>query len=414
MHESPALGLDTADPHSCVHREPVLDTDERVIGYSITVVLDLPDGTVADTTEAIGHGGPLLAETLHEQYLLLDLPQLVSNRYAFLPATPQMLAGLVPRPHVPGRLVLDLPAGFELDELAGPRMDALRAQGIELTLADFTASPQQVALLGDVAFVTIDPRNLSQPLEEVVRTAHLGGAQVLAGGVQDLATQSRCIRASVDGFRGGKAERDAAAERPAKVLRPGQLQCLTALHLLHQPDVDLDKVAKTIDTDPVLTLRMLHLVNSGAFGLSRPVDTVRRAVVLLGTRETTALVAGLALDARPGAMDSLWHILARALTCEAIGRDPAGYTVGMLSALIEELGVPASFLLERVGVSSVVSQAILRGEGELGHMLQAVIAHERRDPATVAAFGYVPAEVSRINLDCLGDALATAKAAEGS
>ena len=57
------------------------------------------------------------------------------------------------------------------------------------------------------------------------------------------------------------------------------------------------------------------------------------------------IAATLLVDARPDAMDSLWFILARSLTCEILADDPAGYTVGMLSALAGQLGVPPEVIL---------------------------------------------------------------------
>jgi EAL and modified HD-GYP domain-containing signal transduction protein len=159
----------------------------------------------------------------------------------------------------------------------------------------------------------------------------------------------------------------------------------------------------------VLTLRTLNLVNSGAFALRREVDTVHQAVVLLGVREVTVLVSTLLVDARPDAMDSLWFILARSLTCEILADDPAGYTVGMLSALAGQLGVPPEVILDKVGVSQAVRDAVAEETGPLGSVLAAVRAHERRDPGAVLEAGLLPAEVSSAYVRCVADALATAR-----
>ncbi|NTW41423.1 MAG: HDOD domain-containing protein, partial [Cellulomonadaceae bacterium] len=249
------------------------------------------------------------------------------------------------------------------------------------------------------------------PLGEVVRAAHAAGTRVLATGVHDALTEDLCRLAAVDGLRGGSDHRAAAAAESSapKVLRAGQLQCLAALHLLNKGDVDLGEVGQVIDTDPVLTLRVLHLVNSGAFALRREIDTVQHAVVLLGVREIANLVTALAIDARPDAMDSLWRILARALTCELLSGDPAGYTVGMLSALIGELGVPADVVLDKVGVSPAVADAVRALEGPMGQVLAAVLAHERNDAVGVVWAGYSHVDVSDAYVACLADALATVR-----
>ncbi len=395
---------------SSVHRESVIDIDERVIGYTVTVSIDLPTGPVTDAVEALASGAPELAAELHRHYLELDLPRLVADRHVFLPATPRMLEGHFPEGAVAGRLVLDLPIGFERSPGAEERANALVQLGASLALAGYTGTAEQDALLPTVGFVVIDVSAPDIELDAIVARAHAAGAKVLGVGVRDRATLERCASAGVDALRGGAVERAADMSREHKVLRPGQLQCLAALHLLHQPDVTMARVAAVIDTDPVLTLRVLHLTNSGAFALRNKVDTVRQAVVLLGVREVTVLVTALALDARAGAMDSLWHILARALCVEALGGDPAAYTAGMLSALIDELGVPAEVVLAAVGVSPVVSDAVLELAGDVGLALAAVLAHERREPATVEACGFQPVDVSDVYLRCLSEALETARA----
>jgi EAL and modified HD-GYP domain-containing signal transduction protein len=395
-------------PRSTVHRDPIVTIDGRVLGYTVTIRLEQgPEDAPLNRSahEAI----------LHEQHLALDLASLVADRDLHVPAVGPMLDGFVPTPPEGGRLVVDLPPGFELVADAEPRAAALHSLGVGLDLSGFAATPLQVRLLPYLHSVTIDPMTLEQPLADVVEVAHEAGVAVLAAGVVDVDLLEACLAAGVDALRGSVAERARAVAQKVgpKVLRPGQLQCLVALHLLHQDHVDLGEIADLIDTDPVMTLRVLHLVNSGAFSLFSRVDTVHRAVVLLGVREVTALIAALAIDSRPGAMDSLWLILARALACESLADDAAAYTVGMLSALIDELGVPADVVLEKVGVSDVVSDAVRELAGDLGPVLTAVLAHEAGDTARISAAGFDPADVSDVYLTCLADALETAKAVEG-
>lgn len=399
--QAPDAGSPLASTRSTVHREPVATLDGRIVGYAVSVTVDA--------------SAPVSADLLHAQYMALDLPNIVADRYVFLPATEAMLDGFLPPPVVPGRLVLDLPPGYEDRPDAVERAAALRALGVQLTLLDYRGEPAQEALLPHVGFVVVRADDPEMPLSPVVHHLHGQGCRVLAADVRGAALADECRAAGVDALRGGHAERAREASTPppggsARVLRAGELQCLAVMDLLGRPEVDFDEVSQVIDTDPVLTLRVLHLVNSGAFALNHEVDTVQRAVVLLGAREVSTLVSALLLDARPDAMDSLWFILARALTCEELADDQAGYTVGMLSALAEQLGVPAAAIVDKVGVSPTVAQAIRDEAGPLGTVLFAVRSHERNDADGVLATGLNPAVVSSTYVGCLGNALATARA----
>ncbi|GEN81672.1 EAL and HDOD domain-containing protein [Actinotalea fermentans] len=401
---TPAEDTATALSASAVHRTPVADLAGRVIGYHVAVDPERPPGVDVD-----------------QIYLGLDLANLVADRYAFIPATPAMLDGYLPEPVVPGRLVLVLPPGFAESPGALGRAGALRGLGMCLALAAYRGEPAQRALLTHMSFVLVDAGPAGPALPPLVHEAHAHGVRVVA---TDVATEGEldvCRASGVDCLLGGTVAGLGGASRAAvptqrgrhagrsRVLRAGEAQCLTILNLLHQPETSPVDVAQVIETDPVLTLRVLHLVNSGVYALSHQVDTVRQAVVLLGPSEVSTLVTALALEAQPGAMDRLWFILARAMTCELLADDNAAYTVGMLSALATQLGVPADAVLEKVGVSEVVGDAIAHEAGPLGQVLRAVRAHEQSDPDGVLAAGLDPVAVSRAYLGCLRDALSIAR-----
>lgn len=399
---SGTLAAPTAPGPATVHRCPVLTLDGHVVGYSVAVTLD---ATAVDAPGTDGH-----EQRLHDAYLALDLPNLVADRFVFLPATPAMLDGFVPTPVVPGRLVLTLPAGFETTVDAVERAAALRGLGMLLALDGYRGEPLQDALLPHLSFAVVAFG--SAPLAPLVHTVHAARVRALVTGAT-AAEHAECRAAGVDGLLGGPGAPTVTAppaDGGTRVLRAGEAQCLALLHLLHEDETDFGAISQVIDTDPVLVLRVLHLVNSGAFALRNSVDTVSQAVVLVGVQELRTLVAALMLDARPDAMDSLWLILARALTCETLAQDSAAYTVGMLSALSEQLGIPAAAVVEKVGVSPAVADAVRFETGELGNLLHAVRAHERADTLMVIAAGLQPEEVSAVYMQCVSDALETARA----
>lgn len=422
---SPAPAAPGADlpVAATVYRRPVVTVDGHVVGYALSA--SVGDAHLPSQRTPSAEDRAAAERRLHDAYLALDLPNLVADRLVFLPATPQMLEGFVPTPVAPGRLVLTLPVGFENTPDAVDRALALKALGMQLALDDYTGTTAQEHLLRHVGYVVVRPG--VAPLPPLVHHVHRLGVRVLAVDVPDQAAEDLCRAAGVDAVIGSQAERavlpapDAAppssagaapdhAETPrATVLRAGQAQCLAIMHLLHQEDVSFSQVAQVIDTDPVLTLRVLHLVNSGAFALNHAIDTVSQAIVLLGRRELEMLVAALLVDARPDAMDSLWLILARALACEVLADDSTAYTVGMLSGLAEQIGLPAEVVVEKVGVSQVVADAVVHGGGPFGPVLGAVRGHERADVSVVLTSGLDPAEVSEVYMRAVSDALATAR-----
>lgn len=392
---------------SSIHRLPILSLTGPVIGYAVRIQLDLPGANRED-----------LAAALQDGYTHLDIPNLVADRYCFLPATAAILDGFLPVAGAPSHLVIELPRGFAFLKGADQRAASLRKMGVQLALEEYTCEPAQDALLPYVSFVVVDPQVPEDLLAARTRHAHAHGARVIAMGVQDEWAQERCRRNDVDAIRAAyPASRQPTAPPPTtqapsapRVLRAAEMQCLAIVDMLSGPDVDYPGVAQLIDTDPVLTVRVLHLVNSGAFGVRHAVDTVHQAVVMLGPKETLALAMALLVDARPDTMDRLWFILARALACETLAGSAVGYTVGMLSSLSEQLGVPDTVILEAVAVTTTVERAIRAESGPLGAALSAVRAHERGDLPGVSRAGFDPSVVSRAYVKAVADGLATALA----
>jgi HD-like signal output (HDOD) protein len=60
--------------------------------------------------------------------------------------------------------------------------------------------------------------------------------------------------------------------------------------VLDDPNSNLADVAEVVGNDPAMTAKLLRIVNSAYFGLGTEIDTVSRAVGLLGTQEVHDLV----------------------------------------------------------------------------------------------------------------------------
>jgi putative nucleotidyltransferase with HDIG domain len=64
---------------------------------------------------------------------------------------------------------------------------------------------------------------------------------------------------------------------------------------LHHGGKDTSEIAGIITTDPALTAKLLRLVNSPFYGLPYKIDTVPRAVVMVGARQLSMLAMGATL-----------------------------------------------------------------------------------------------------------------------
>lgn len=114
--------------------------------------------------------------------------------------------------------------------------------------------------------------------------------------------------------------------------------------LVENPNSTVTDIAKAVSQDPSFTVRLLRVANSPLYGLSSTVDTVNKAVSLIGTSQIRNLALSTSVastfEGLPNdlvSMENFWHhSLYCALAARVLGRkarrcDPeAVFTAGLL------------------------------------------------------------------------------------
>lgn len=83
-------------------------------------------------------------------------------------------------------------------------------------------------------------------------------------------------------------------ELHAKILKSASLPtlpnvALEVLRLTRSADISVDALAKVIQNDPALSCKLLKVVNSALFGMSREIGSIRQAMVILGLRSVKVM-----------------------------------------------------------------------------------------------------------------------------
>ena len=84
--------------------------------------------------------------------------------------------------------------------------------------------------------------------------------------------------------------------------------------MIEQPEVSLTEIGYVVELDPNLSARVLRLVNSAAYGIPGRVDSIDRAIKLVGLRELQLIVLAASaaktfadIDSSLADMHSFWH-----------------------------------------------------------------------------------------------------------
>lgn len=119
--------------------------------------------------------------------------------------------------------------------------------------------------------------------------------------------------------------------------------CIRINAMVNDPKVSAADIGKVIQQDPALTARLLKIANSPLYGFASEIDTVSRAVTVLGNKEIRDLAfatsAIKAFNVKPGldSIEELWsHNIYCAIACRLLaetssrGRTESIFIAGLL------------------------------------------------------------------------------------
>lgn len=136
---------------------------------------------------------------------------------------------------------------------------------------------------------------------------------------------------------------------------------LQVLKTLRDPESTPSAIGHKVQVEPGLVVRVLKVVNSAAFGLSRPVEDIPHAVAMMGRARLEGLVLGIAVKdvlPRPRAAGydaaRFWRAAARRATVArsmAALIDPRTQAEAFTGALLQDMAVPvlAGVMPDRYG-----------------------------------------------------------------
>ncbi len=362
-------------------RQPLFGADEELLGYRL--LSEDSSGVPGGFLDAMPQGGDaqmVLGDELHAiaprglAVLSVSSRELLEQRALSLPSE---------------RVTLCLGAGESLDEDLQEAIDRHAMRGFRLAFDAGARAALHGPLLdrADAVIVEVGPRSP----EELSRLAALGDErarplQLVAVGVDTRRSFEICRRLGFHMFQGQFFLTRTTA--PSSGVDEAGLGGIGTMADLSSTD-SFEGLAEIITRDPGLSMRLLRYANSAHVALPRPVGSVHEALAWLGTvavREF-ALVAALA-HVPDAPAEVLVTALTRARICQQVSRRLPGagaeesFTVGLFSVAEAVANAPIEAVVGEMPLREDIASAVVRGEGELGRLLQAVIAYERGDFAS--------------------------------
>ncbi|WP_027853689.1 EAL and HDOD domain-containing protein [Marinobacterium litorale] len=364
-----------------IARHPIFDSQQRVIAYELNYHRDtsLNDMLAADPDASSS------SEMILSTYTSISDQGEVKRVPAFLPVPVSMVADgsmpALPTKQVVLQLSVPTKVGAEfakaLKQLAadGYRI-ALEVRGFDERLLPLYKMAKIIKL--DVSLMSVDE------LHEQAKAFAQCKTTLLAADIQSVEQLELCISAGFKLFEGSFLSRPKVVK--GRRVSANQVALMQLIQELQKPNAKPEALEHMIIRDPVLTYKLLRIVNSAAYSLVRKVESVAEAVVLLGIDQVRKWATLIAMTNHQDKPEELARaLLIRGRMCELIAegqkRTNAGsyFMAGMMSGLHVMLDVDQQTMLQEVPLGDDIKSAISSYEGPIGETLEQTIAYESGD-----------------------------------
>jgi EAL and modified HD-GYP domain-containing signal transduction protein len=178
---------------------------------------------------------------------------------------------------------------------------------------------------------------------------------------------------------------------------------LRTLAGIQNPDADFRSLGNIIAQDASLSHRLLALVNSPAFSVSRTINSLEQAVAFLGLNQLRAWLTVLTMASIPDKPPELTNLaMLRAKMCELLApyvaqrKSDAFFVVGLFSVLDALLDLPMANVLSQLSLTPEIAEALTHHQGPPGQALKMALIYERGD--------WERLERAKLRLDVVGNA----------
>ena len=372
-------------------RLPILDSKQNLVAYELLFRSDQHNTvTVIDNSAAS-------ANVIIDTYGQLGIENVIGKRRGFIKVDTELLMHdaicMLPKKHV----VLEILKSVEINDEVIQRCMFLKQKGYQLALSNVVQLDNRYdRIMPLINVVKINITALKQSdLISLIKTLKRWPVLFLAEKVESQEMARNCIALNfhmLQGFYFAKPEIISG-----KRIDPSRLALLKLL-LLVVKDSDVSEIENELKYQPGLSYNLLRMVNSAASGLPSTINSIKRAIMILGRKQLQRWVQILLYAAKQkggSASDALMQtatLRGKLLEFIAIADRPhdknhqdRAFMVGTLSLLDALLGIEMAELVSSLSIQKDMSEALLNRRGYLGRQLELIEAHEKGEFEKVSA-----------------------------
>ena len=366
-----------ANSQTLMARQPIFDRQLKVIAYELLYRSE--NDNDADFLD----GEKASSEMLLNTYTSLSDEGSTKRVPAFVHLTREMLIKQSVPQLFRKQIVIEVLEDTAVDQDLIDAVKKFKEDGFKVALDAFFFDPKYIPLLKLVDIVKINVQQLSnQEIEEHIQKLAPYRVTLLAQKIETLEQLYECVDLGFKLFQGHFLSKPQIVK--GKKVTPNTLALMQVVQELQRPDTTASAVERLIIKDPVLTFKLLRIVNSAAYSLVRKGESLSQAVVMLGmeqVRKWATLISLSSSDHKPAELSR--SLLARGRMCELLAEGmhypntSNFFMVGMMSDITALLDMDMDTILEQIPLNDEIKAAIGKHEGVMGKVLEAALAYER-------------------------------------
>lgn len=392
---------------SYIVREPLLDPNQRVLGYELF-------------WQEQGNAGRVVSDESAARMINFVADRLEvsetgwrGNNLLFMDATPAILSGTKLNSLPARSTVLALSMKSLADETTLGAVRELRQKGFGILLRNAASRTPDKALLSHVTHIEVrcGADDVSRLAKTYAALKSSPSVRMVACNIGDWMEYDSCISLGLDAFV-GKLHLTPRPDSKSQGMNPSQSIIFQLMDQVRK-NADARQLEGILKNDAALTYKLLRYINSAGFGVTTEVTSLRHAVSLLGYNTLYRwLILLLATASTSGNAAVLMQTaIVRGRFAELLGQAvlPKGqaenlFVTGLFSLLDRLLGMSMDEVLEQVHLPEAVLQALTARDGIYGPILALTEACELRNgmAGTLAdAVGLTPQQVNQAHLNAL-------------
>lgn len=367
--------------HGFVTRQPIFNLQRQVIGYELLFRdQDCNERPDMDPDEAT-------SRLLSEQHLLFGIERITGNKLAFINFAEDSLLYHFPTSLDPATTVIEIHESVCFSSELITACRELHRMGYQLALAGYTFTSKWQPLLPLIHYLKFDSAQDDLPLLLQQLRQHSGfTGKLLVNKVESMAAYQQLQSMGFDYFQGYFFARPEMLKH--KQLGHHQMHLLSLIAEAAEPELDFDKLVQVIERDLGLSYKLLRFINSAFYARSRPIQSLKHAMVFMGEVELKKFIALVALSnlSVTDQPELLKVSIIRARFCEQLTKvsghaelQSSAFLTGMLSLIDALLEQPLEQVLQQLPIAPDIKAALIEQQGHLGHSLNMVLYYEKAD-----------------------------------